>query len=208
MKAIRKIRVGLTILFTLFVFIGTTVHAYNPSVATALQNYDTLHKVGSPVNASGADLRGAHLAKLQMPGVNFAGISAQPCQVNAINKNNPYNICNPSDVTNMSGSDFSGGNLQGANFFKANLSYVNLSHANAAYVSFKGANLAHANVTGLQVMHTTFDEANLKNAQGLDTLHQMQKGAVSFCHAIMPDGMICKPGKVWQGKVACNCPAK
>lgn len=130
--------------------------------------------------AAGNLLKGVNFSDAQMSRVNF-GPCKKASKVAGIK-------CNPKQITDLSGTNFSGASLVAANLEDCLLSGSVFTGADIAYVNFENADLTGAKLDGVVNAHLAI-----------------------FCNATMPDGKKCS-GKIWKSKsgfvVKCNCRKK
>ena len=166
---------------TAVIFIGCVdqLFGYMPNQVQALKN--SAQNSGKKINCSGCDLRGAELMGLTVPGAFMPNVAMQPCELTDDNKNSPM-ICIKKQPTNLAGAD-----LSGAVLFSSCLD---------------GVILDKANLTGADLSYVSLEYASLQDA----VIKDVVTTGATFCHAVMPDGVVCKESWTGQGvTIDCNC---
>jgi uncharacterized protein YjbI with pentapeptide repeats len=125
-------------------------------------------------NLSGADLRWAHLSRVDLRGANLNGANLRNAELSGANLSGAHLIKADLGRAKLSGAnlrdaeliraDLSRVDLIGANLSGANLSYANLSGANLSGANLSGANLSGANLSGDNLRGANLSGANLRRA--------------------------------------------
>ena len=196
--------IQVTILIS-FLIVYAPVFGYIPIYKTTLKEYADPIKTQTPINASGVDIRGANIGKINLTGGTFSGVHAEKC-VSGTNTSK-FAACFPTIPTSLVGSQFLSVNLSSSNFSDALMSGVNFTGSNIWKAVFRGTDLRNTSWKNVRVNFTDFTNANLTGATGLETLQDDAPGSTTFCNATMPDGTVCSSGTMWNNKIDCNCPS-
>lgn len=133
--------------------------------ATTLTSTDLRRADLTGVKFVGADLTDANLSEARLLNANFSGAQL-------IN-------------TNLSKADLSGANFFNANLDHASLSRADLSHTNLSHAILSGANLTQASTRG-----TLFNDIDLSEVEGLETVSHWGPSEVSISTIYNSGGQI------------------
>jgi len=117
-----------------------------------------------------ADLRGVHLEEAILYGADLSG--ANLSRVSIVE-------------TTIVDADFSGANLSGADLIGAQCWDVDFSAANLSgtlleTASFHSVNVSGANLSNAWIGHTTFEDIDLRDVKGLETVYHANPSAISI----------------------------
>jgi len=181
-NVIKKIMVGFFIILycgMAFGYIPAQVEAFKKNIQSSTQ----------VTNCANCDFRGVQeLVGVDAHGAHMPNVMFQPCSPSEENSENPFMICDPKLI-----SDLTGVNFANVNFFSASLDFsildkVDLTGADLSNASVRSASLKDAKVKGIIIENT------------------------SFCNTVMPDGVVCdKKLGTWTGQgvtIPCNCTDK
>ncbi|HEV2802457.1 MAG TPA: toll/interleukin-1 receptor domain-containing protein [Pyrinomonadaceae bacterium] len=154
-------------------------------------------------NLSGADLRAAALSGANLEGAVLSGVNLNHAYLLYTNLTNA--ILSHADITdaNLTGARLAGANLTGADSRGSLLLGVDFSDAILSGADFSGADfsgtilsrtaLSQTKLHNARIGETVFADLDLREAEGLDSVHHLRPSDISLRTIYMSEGNIPEP---------------
>ena len=137
------------------------VHLYRADLRQASFNNSLLNGANlRGADCREADFQGADLDRIILSDANLSGANLRGANLNRANL----------DRANLSGADLTGATLNGAALTRTNLTEVNFQESDFYEAVFNTTRLTGANFGGSIMGYTVFQNCNLSDALGLDTV--------------------------------------